>query len=208
MIDSLLQKRNNNSSAALADLADLKGKRLIITSEVEQGAKLAEAQVKQLTGMARYKACRKYENPTEFSPTWKIFMDTNYRPLVRGRDAGIWNRLKVINFRVSIPKEEIDKHFLSKLKREGAGLLNWAVRGCLDWQRNGLQEPGTVQDAVLGWKAESDQFKGFFDLVCELNPMLSCPVPALRKAFEKFKHDKKLDLPYHQFTAELKTGSQ
>jgi putative DNA primase/helicase len=203
VIESLLQKTNNNS-VALADLADLKGKRFVSTSEAEQGAKLAEAQVKQLTGMGTYKACRKYENPIEFQPTWKIFMDSNFKPLVRGNDTAIWNRLKLISFHVEVKGREIDKGLLRKLKREAPGLLRWALQGCLDWQRDGLQEPVSVRESVASWRSDSDPFRGFFGKKCELGPHLSCLAAALLKAFRNFKKIELLAVSERDFALELK----
>ena len=204
MIESLLQKPSNGqSSASLADLADLKGKRFVTTSEAEYGAKLAEAQVKQVSGMAMYKACRKYENPIQFSPTWKIFMDTNYKPQVRGKDAAIWNRLKLIEFGVRIPKREMDKNLLKNLRSEASGILAWAVRGCLAWQENGLQEPPAVRQSVDAWRCNSDQFGGFFGTVCELDPNAICSAKALADAFRKFKKTDSLDVSQRDLIAEL-----
>jgi putative DNA primase/helicase len=204
LIDSLMQKENTRSSAALADLADLKGKRFVTTSEAEEGSKLAEAQVKQITGMGMYKACRKYENPIEFSPTWKIFMDTNHKPAVRGKDAGIWNRLKLIRFDVEIPSAEIDKKLLTKLKKEAPGILSWALEGCLKWQQDGLQEPNAVKEAIFRWRNDSDPFRGFFGTLCEFGPGFTCSGSTLLKAFRAFKRSADLDVAEAQFTAELK----
>jgi putative DNA primase/helicase len=73
---------------------------------------------------------------------FKIFIDGNHKPEIRGTDTAIWNRTKLIPFNVSIPESEIDKRLLDKLKAEAAGILAWAVRGCLDWQRHqSLGEP-------------------------------------------------------------------
>ncbi len=89
-------------------------------------------------------------------------MDTNYKPQVRGKDAAIWNRLKLIEFGVRIPKREMDKNLLKNLRSEASGILAWAVRGCLAWQENGLQEPPAVRQSVDAWRCNSDQFGGFF----------------------------------------------
>src|SRR5262249_51515381 len=152
MIESLLTDNPFHRSTALADLADLRGARFVTTSEADRGKHLAEAQIKQLTGMGQVKSCRKYENPVEFPPTFKIFMDTNHKPMVRGQDAAIWSRLKLIPFTVTIPKDEIDKNLLEKLKREAPGILRWAVEGCLEWQRDGLNEPSEVSESVQEWQ--------------------------------------------------------
>jgi putative DNA primase/helicase len=183
MIDSLMTRRSQESNASLADLADLRGARFVTTSETEEGQRLAEGKLKYLTGMSEIKTCRKYENPVTFAPTHKIFMDANHRPVVRGSDAAIWTRLKLIPFTVSIPNDEIDKNLLNKLKGEAPGVLAWLVEGCLAWQREGLAEPDGVSAAVKSWKSEDDPYKEFFEDECEFGPTASVPVATLWVAF-------------------------
>jgi len=203
MIESLLHSGNSRQSAALADLADLRGKRFVTTSEAEQGSHLAEALVKQLTGMGQIKTCRKYENPVEFPPTFKIFMDSNYKPRVRGTDAAIWNRLKLIPFTVTIPKPEIDKDMLEKLKREGPGILRWAVEGCLEWQHCGLMEPLDVTESGHEWREESDPFQGFFEARCELGPTATCTATALWAAAQAYADTQGFELKQNPFVERL-----
>jgi putative DNA primase/helicase len=70
MIESLLRPEGRPNSTALSDLSDLIGKRFVTTSETEEGARLSESMIKQLTGMGQVKSCRKYENPITFLPTF------------------------------------------------------------------------------------------------------------------------------------------
>src|SRR2546422_6161462 len=79
---------------------------------------LAESQIKQLTGMGQVKACRKYENPVEFLPTFKIFMDSNHKPIVRGTDAAIWNRLKLIRSEEHTSELQSRLHLVCRLLLE------------------------------------------------------------------------------------------
>jgi putative DNA primase/helicase len=189
MIDSLMTRRSQESNTSLADLADLRGARFVTTSETEEGQRLAEGKLKFLTGMSEIKTCRKYENPVTFPPTHKIFMDANHRPAVRGSDAAIWNRLKLIPFGVSIPAGEIDKDFLTKLKAETSGVLTWAVTGYLDWQDGGLAEPQAVQDAVGRWKTEDDPYREFFEDECEFGPAHWVPVKHIWQGFSAWAKD-------------------
>jgi putative DNA primase/helicase len=183
MIDSLMTRRSGESNTSMADLADLRGARFVTTSETEEGQKLAEGKLKYLTGMSEIRTCRKYENPVSFSPTHKVFMDANYRPLVRGSDVAIWTRLKLVPCTVSIPASEIDKDLLNKLKAEAPGVLAWAVKGCLTWQQGGLVEPQAIQDSVATWKSEDDPYREFFEDECELGPAHSVPVADLWSKF-------------------------
>lgn len=101
-------------------------------------------------------------------------MDANHRPVVRGADKAIWSRLKLIPFTVTIPDDEIDADLPDKLKAEASGVLAWAVRGRLGWQKEGFCEPEEVQKSVENWKSEDDPFKEFFEDECEFDTNLFC----------------------------------
>lgn len=162
LIDTLMAHQTRESNTSTADLADLRGVRFVTTSEAEEGQKLAVAKIKYLTqGMGEIKACRKYENPISFAATHKLFLDANHKPIIRGGEKAVWNRLKPIPFVVTIPPDEIDKGLLEKLKAEAEGILAWLVEGCLRWQREGLGEPPEVIEASLAWQTESDSFGAF-----------------------------------------------
>ena len=150
--DLLIAKRDAHPT----ELADLHGKRLVSTAEVEQGRRLAESRVKQLTGGDRVRARRMNEDFWEFAPTHKLLIATNHKPEVRGTDLGIWRRIKLIPFSVTIPAEERDEALPRKLAAARPGILAWLVRGCLDWQRDGLREPQEVTDATAHYRAEMD----------------------------------------------------
>ena len=165
----------NQTTASMADLADLKGARFVTTSEGERGQRLAESKIKYLSaGMGEIKACRKYENPVKFPATHKLFMDSNYKPIVRGTDNAIWNRLVSVPFNVVISKARIDKALPQKLKDESEGILAWLVEGCLLWQNEGLDEPFEVTSANEDWRAEMDPLSEFLEDCCELGPDCFC----------------------------------
>jgi putative DNA primase/helicase len=167
-IQSLMSKGSGDGIPN--DIARLKGLRFVTSSEAEQGRKLAEARVKQLTGMGKLQARFLYGEYFEFDPTFKIFMDANYKPEIRGTDPAIWSRIKLLPFTVEIPPEERDKHLKQKLRAELPGILAWMVRGCLDWQKTGLREPEAVKTSTQSYKAEMDSVANFVEDVCELRP--------------------------------------
>ena len=153
-----------------ADLADLRGVRLVVTSEVEKESRLNEGKIKYITaGQAPIKSCRKYENPIEFWATHKLFMDCNHRPVIRGSEDAIWKRLKLVPFEVQIDDADIDKKLPDRLRTELPGILAWAVRGCMDWVRNGLGEPPEVKSAGKEWREHDDPLKEFLDDCCNVD---------------------------------------
>lgn len=149
-------------------LTDLDGRRFVPTVEVEDGKRLAEALVKKLTGGDRIKARRMRQDNYEFDPTFKLFVAANHEPEIMGMDEGIWSRIKMIPFDVFIPAGERDKHLRENLIREeGPGILAWLVRGCLEWQRAGLQEPAEVITATEAYRASMDSLADFLNDKCE-----------------------------------------
>ena len=148
--------------------ADLFKKRLVVVSETEQGRRLAESFTKDATGGEKIRARRMHENTWEFAPTHKLFMATNHKPVIKGMDLAIWERLKLVKFGVTIPKDERDTALLEKLQAPGelTGILAWAVRGARAWQDNGLGEPGDVTEATAEYKEEMDVLGAFIDDCC------------------------------------------
>ncbi len=148
------------------DVADLAGSRLVVDSEVKEGAKLDEPKIKRMTGDRTLKARRMREDFWEFPKTFKIFMPVNHRPTIEGTDHGIWRRIKLIPFSVTIPKAEQDPRLPEKLRKELPGILAWLVRGCLRWQREGLGEPEEVTQATNAYKDEMDTLAAFLSDRC------------------------------------------
>jgi putative DNA primase/helicase len=180
LIDSLMMHHSRESNASLADLADLRGARFVTTSEAEEGQRLAIGKLKYLTaGMGEIKTCRKYENPTRFMATHKLFLDANHKPVIRGTDKAVWNRLKPIPFTETIPAEEIDKALLDKLKTEAEGVLAWMVEGYQRYRKEGLGDPPEVSEASTAWQAKSDRFPAFLEEKCVLSPDVWVPVAHL-----------------------------
>jgi phage/plasmid-associated DNA primase len=141
--------------------------RFVAAIEVEDGRRLAESLVKQLTGGDRIKARRMRQDFWEFAPTHKVFMAVNHKPTVRGTDNAIWRRIRLIPFTETIPPAEQDKKLPEKLRAERAGILAWAVGGCLEWQREGLGAPDEVRRATGEYRAEMDVLGAFLKECCK-----------------------------------------
>ena len=154
------------------DLAKLPGARVVCTPEPSANQQLDEATIKLWTGGEdEIQARPLYGKLFEFKPTGKLFMIANHKPVIRGTDNAIWDRVHLIPFDVSIPKPQRDKKLLQKLKAEFPGILAWAVRGCLDWQeRESLDPPSVVLSATDSYRNEMDRVKVFLAECCTLTP--------------------------------------
>jgi len=177
---TLLVKR---SETIPNDLARLYGARLVTAAEAECNRDLAEALVKQLTGGDKVAARFLHGEFFEFVPKFKVFLGVNQRPTIRGTDHAIWRRIRLIPFTVTISEEEQDKELPEKLRGEKAGILRWAVEGCLAWQREGLKAPKAVTDATTEYRDEMDTVGPFLDECCTRDPASEVPVGKLYDAY-------------------------
>lgn len=159
---------NKGQDTVRNDLAKLAGARYVTAIEVDQGRRMAEALVKQVTGEDPITARFLRQEYFSFLPQFKLWMAANHKPSIRGGDHGIWRRIHLIPFTVTIPPEERDADLAAKLEEELPGILNWAIRGCLDWQRGGLRVPDSVRAATAQYESEMDPIGAFFDDCVEL----------------------------------------
>ncbi|NIA31744.1 MAG: hypothetical protein GWP06_17770, partial [Actinobacteria bacterium] len=147
---------NSNSGGATPELARLMGTRAVITNEIDEGKRLAENRIKQMTGGDIMIARHLYREPFEFKPEFKIFMAGNHKPTIKGTDHAIWRRIHLIPFTVTILKNEQDHKLADKLKAELPGILHWAVEGAQEWRKHGLQPPRQIKAAVDDYRDEMD----------------------------------------------------
>lgn len=197
--DLLMAKRGESHPT---DRADLFGKRFVACVETEEGRKLAEALTKELTGGDRVRARRMREDFWEFAPTHKVWLAGNHKPQIVGTDHGIWRRIKLIPFEVVISDKQQDKQLGKKLAAELPGVLNWALAGCLDWQRHGLQEPAIVQTATNDYAGEEDEVGQFLDECCARGTHFVAAGGELFAAFQRFVPN--TGLTPHAFGARLR----
>jgi len=151
------------------DIAALVGARFVATVEVEEGHRLGEALVKQMTGGDLLTARFLYAEWFSFKPLFKIWMAANHKPGIRGTDEAIWERIRLIPFTVTIPLPERDTRLAGKLESEGPGILAWMVEGCLRWRHEGLAPPIEVVEATQGYRDEMDVLAHFIEDRCVVN---------------------------------------
>lgn len=153
--DTFLRKR---AGGIPVDIARFPGARLVVASEVDEGQRLAEGMVKQLTGGDTVTARHLYSSPFEFKPQMTLWFVANSRPAVVGSDDGFWRRMTQIPFLRVVPEGERNIGFKRQLTQDPAALAavaSWAVRGCLDWQRVGLEVPQKVRDYTADYRTEN-----------------------------------------------------
>ncbi|PEQ33389.1 DNA primase [Bacillus cereus] len=161
--DTFIKKKE---SGANNDIARLVGSRFVSAIESEEGEKLADSFVKQITGGEPVLARFLRQEFFEFIPEFKVFFTTNHKPIIGGLDEGIWRRVKLIPFNLSLPAHKRDKRLSEKLSLEMPGILNWAIEGCMKWQQDGLKEPKVVAEATGKYKDDMDILAPFLDEVC------------------------------------------
>lgn len=156
-------------------LARLPGVRLVLAQEVERGRELAIATLKTVVSGDTVATRDVYASVFEFRPIGKIWFSANDRPRAPDDDAATWRRMRVIPFEVQIPEEDRDpavKAELRDVERSGPGILAWAVSGCLDWQRRGLDPPDAVRRATTAYRDAMDPLADFLEERCTLAPGL------------------------------------
>ena len=163
LAETFMKKQNEGINN---DVARLRAVRFVSTSETEQGKRLSESLVKQITGDDILTARFLYGEYFSFKPTFKIFMATNHKPQIKGNDIGIWRRIRLIPFTVTIPEEQRDKNLQEKLEAEKAGIFNWMMNGFIAWKHEGLTMPDSVRNATDEYHADMDVVGQFLKDCC------------------------------------------
>jgi putative DNA primase/helicase len=180
--ESLLQSK----AMIRNDIARLTGARFVSAVEIGMDKKLNESLIKQLTGGDQVTARFLYQENFEFKPEFKLVIAANHKPEIKGVDNGIWRRIYIIPFDVTIPSEEIDKDLPVKLRQELPGILAWAVQGCYDWQEQGLNPPDSIKHAIKDYRSEMDTIKGFIEDICDTGSDERVPLGDLYSKYQEW----------------------
>ncbi len=158
----LLTARDESNNVAAAR-AKLRGARLVVSSETEEGQRLNAARLKRICQGpgGEIEACRKYENPITFPETHKLWIDANHKPELPAADAAVWNRVHLVPFAVTIPKDRQDRELNAKLLQEGEGILAWLVEGAKQWYAEGMPQSKAVDEATKAWQKELNRLAAY-----------------------------------------------
>ena len=171
------------------DVARLAGARFVAINETADGQKLHEPLIKDMTGGDTMTARYLHREFFDFRPMFKLWLRGNHKPQITGTDEGIWRRIRLIPFTVTIPESERDGTLGEKLAKELPGVLAWAVAGCLDWQKHGLGMPEAVADAVREYRTEMDVLGQFLEERCRVTRNAQVTAKALYVAYRQWANE-------------------
>jgi putative DNA primase/helicase len=166
-METFTENRNDRHPT---ELAALRGARLVVASETEAGKRWAESRIKALTGGEPIRAHFMHCDEFEFIPAFKLMIQGNHKPALHSVDEAIRRRVHLIPFTVTIPPEERDRKLAEKLRAEWPQILQWAIDGCLAWQREGLNPPAAVRDATEEYFAAEDAILSWIEERCIISP--------------------------------------
>lgn len=188
-VDSILTRGKSSSGNASPDIARMNGARFVRTNEPEEGVRFNEGLVKQLTGGDIVTARYLYGGDFEFSPIFKLWILCNYKIVVRGTDKGIWRRMRLIPFEATFEGNNVDKGIEDKLKIELSQILGWAIKGCLKWQKEGLEMPIEVETATKAYRQEMDIVESFLKDAVKISPNGKEKASDVFLAYKKWAQD-------------------
>lgn len=189
--ETFLEQRRN--SGPRADLVRMRGARLVAAVEPSRGKRLAENELKEMSGGDSL-TCRgmyaKWE--VTYRPTFAIWLAANEAPRMHDDDDGIWRRVRRLPFEVVIPEHERDPEVKRHLRDDPearAALLAWAVRGCLAWQREGLTSCDLVRTKTAELRADMDPIGEFLTTCCVVERQAWSTATGLRAAYEDWARE-------------------
>ena len=174
------------------EMAEVKGKRLLIAAEMQEGARLNDSTVKQLCSTDDVFAEKKYKDPFSFKPCHTLVLYTNHLPRVSASDDGIWRRLIVIPFNAKIEgKADIKNYGEYLYENAGESILAWIIEGAkkviaLDYQ---IPVPDCVTKAIDEYRSQNDWFGHFLDEKCDVDESFKESSSALYQAYRNYSLD-------------------
>lgn len=188
------------------EMAELKGKRLVIAAELEEGTRMNTSTVKQLSSTDEVYAEKKYKDPFSFIPSHMLVLYTNHLPKVGAIDAGTWRRLIVMPFNARIVGKSDIKNYADYLfQNAGEAVLAWIIEGAkrvidLDFK---FPLPAVVEQATAKYREENNWLDHFLTECCEVDPSYSARSGEVYQAYRSYCNETG---DYFRSTAEFYTA--
>ena len=182
-METFTESRNDRHPT---ELAMLQGARLVVAQETEQGKRWAQSRIKSLTGGDKVTARFMRQDFFEFTPRFKLVIAGNAKPKLDTVDEAMRRRFHIVPFTVQILPEDRDRELKSKLQAEWSGILNWAIEGCLEYQRIGLAPPPKVAEATNSYLESQDIFREWLETDCEVGPECNATPTILYRSWCQF----------------------
>lgn len=171
----MLMTHQRNPQSHSADIVKLKGLRFVYANETSEGKRLDDARIKDLTGGDTLTGRAPYGRAAiNFAPTHKLIISGNHKPEITDNSSGMWSRVGLVPFDVVIPLLQRDRYFLSKLQAEGAGILNWFLRGYATYRDHGLLIPPEIIAATQAYREDQDIIGEWKSEHCNVGPGCKC----------------------------------
>jgi putative DNA primase/helicase len=169
------------------ELAQLHGKRLAVSNELEEGSFWAEARIKELTGDETLTARFMRQDNFTFTMSHKHLIAGNHKPRLKGGDPAMARRMVLVPFLQSFHGAAKDTKLPEKLKAEAAGIMAWVVQGARKWYADGLAIPSSVEAASRDYMAEHDDIAMWIEECCKLDPGTHARSSDLYASFRRWK---------------------
>jgi putative DNA primase/helicase len=196
----------SSRSSVSNDIAGLVAKRFVTAVETSENIAFNEGRVKALTGGDKCTARFLYGEFFDFNPTAKFWLAFNHKPRVTDDSYGFWRRVRLIPFLARFEGAREEKNLGAQFQSEAAGILAWAVIGCLLWQREGLGLPPAVYQATSAYQKESDRLADFLEDLYEMCPDGFVTCSELNEKYASWtKQNGEIPLDARAFAARLRS---
>lgn len=182
-METFTESRNDRHPT---ELAMLRGARLVIAQETEEGRAWAESRLKSLTGGDRIQARFMHQDFFEFTPLFKLLIAGNHKPRLRNVDTAMRRRLHLLPFTQRFTGEKRDRDLSNSLKAEANGIMRWIVQGAERYLTLGLAPPAVVREATDEYFAAEDLFDQWLAQCCERDRSYTETPSRLFKSWQAF----------------------
>jgi putative DNA primase/helicase len=181
---ALMASRNERHPT---ELAQLHGKRLAVSNELEEGSFWAEARIKELTGDETLTARFMRQDNFTFTMSHKHLIAGNHKPRLKGGDPAMARRMVLVPFLQKFEVSAKDTKLPEKLKAEAPGIMAWVVEGARKWYADGLAIPSSVESASRDYMSEHDDIAMWIEECCKVENGTFCKSSDLYASFRRWK---------------------